>query len=188
MKDHQAIITALAKVRVEVKANCKCGGKGKVTRFYEDTTRVKHVDILRDKGGEFEYIPCPDCAEVRALDLCWHRDRITGISPKYQAYTCDNCGKQTDYRKFNPDLTTEPYKIDGEPQGKLWIVHVMQVLGVWEGFVRWHNKQSLYMVHAPWGYDYSQRDEITPLVSADILTDGSKLVPAIEAYLKEREG
>jgi len=89
-------------------------------------------------------------------------------------------------------LSTEQYKINAEPQGKLWIVHVMQVLGVWEKFRTWMDKIYYDIAGAMVGEDFDLPGYIIDFFIEherdNILTDGKLLVLAVEAWLKEREG
>ncbi len=189
MPNHQAIITELAKVRVEVKAGCKtCGGSGIVsTLCCERDEQWNECAICG--GAGFAETPCPDYAEVRALDLCWHSCEKGTIDKRYipeEVYYCDGCGEGP--RTFkddwgNPDLTTHMHG------SKLWLVHVMQVLGVWDKFMLQHFKQALYVKK----FRESSNNVFTVKLGGagaiyDILTDGEKLVLAVEAWLKEREG
>ena len=168
MADHKQIITDLAAIQKTVLDGCKCGGIGlelnPPNSLYENT------------GGA-----CPDCAEVRALDLCWHEWKIS--NEELDIYRCVNCNRTSDeygIRRYHPDLTTHMH------ESKLWIVHVMQVLGEWDGFMLHVNPISPTLSSQMGGAYQLSTKEI--LKFADILTDGEHLVPAIEAYLKEREG
>ena len=163
--DHKEIITRLAAIAEEVKAGCGCGGSGKLWE----------PGMAKD-----DTYSCPDCAEIRALDLCWHSCEKGTVDKRYmpeEIYYCDGCGKGP--RTFkddweNPDLTTHMYG------GKLWIVHCLEVLGEWNEFCNY-----LIRTNSRHGLGYSN-----PYVRKiiDITKDGEHLVPAIGAYLKERNG
>ena len=165
MPNHKAIITALAKVQGEVKANCKCGGSNRV----QDCKCPSYYDWAEK---------CSDCAEVRALDLCWHSCEKGTIDKRYipeEVYYCDGCGEGP--RTFkddwgNPDLTTHMHG------SKLWLTHVLEVLGLWEEFIYWQSDRLMANVDG----------RLYRMDFADILTDGKLLMPVVEAYLKEREG
>ncbi len=164
MENHKQIVAALAAKQGELVAGCKCKGTNVNQDFEAMRDEVDIVLVGKDDT-------CEDCAEVRALDLCWHEWILIALNvnfTKKTEWSCEHCYKHVweNMQPTNPDLTTEPYKIDGKPQGKLWITHIMQVLGEWDKFII-----SL---------------EGKPITS--IVIDGKDLVPAIEAYLKEREG
>ena len=170
----QDIITELAKVQREVKANCQCGGSGE----------------LKCMGETSDYDECPDCAEVRALDLCWHEWKNTGelvhpLSPNASLYkwkcTCGLSAASFDGPPQkaqlcdNPDLTTH---MEGS---KLWIVHCLITLGEWEKFVGDMND----------GIDLAcfsdpEHDCKCYMKVADILTSGELLVEAISSFLEQR--
>ena len=153
MSNHQAIITALAKVQGEKVANCDaCSGGGIVYYIHgcgTCGTPEKSPEICNCP-------PCPSCAEVRALDADFK------LWAEVLTWTSNTMS-----------LTTEQYKIDGKPQGKLWIVHCLMTLGKWEEFVRWAE---------------NMMPQVELIVRLKIFTDGKLLVPVIEEYLKEREG
>jgi len=190
----QAIIAALAKVQVEKVANCDaCSGGGIVYYIHgcgTCGTPEKSPEICNCP-------PCPTCAPIRELDL-----RVHGITGGEYQPTMNNvelynlycsCGDTIQYfRKvahnhpsysqelhdnLNPDLTTH------REGSKLWLVHCLITLGEWEKFVGDMND----------GIDLAcfsdpEHDCKCYMKVADILTDGKNLVPAIEEYLKEREG
>ena len=141
MNDQQ-IIQALAKVREGRLALCECGGKGYVRP--DNTGLAPWDDEWRDK------IPCPKCAPMRELELCWHE------SMEKRMYTCKHCKAHPLDQFPNPRLTTHQHG------SKLWITHVLDVLGLLDEFL-----------NCPW---------LTPM---DLL-DGKLLVLAIGAWLEER--
>ena len=170
MPNHKAIITALAKVQGEVKANCKCGGSNRV----QDCKCPSYYDCAEK---------CSDCAEVRAFDLKWKckwdkcvhwRDASIGV------YAWERCILQgdkyihdiKDCTEGYPDLTTHMHG------SKLWLTHVLEVLGLWEEFIYWQSDRLMANVDG----------RLYRMDFADILTDGKLLMPVVEAYLKEREG
>ena len=170
MEMSQAIIAALAKVRGEKVDNCKCRGSGKVECKYchrigcecdkRHITRAEDCCNYFEVGGLY-YISCPTCATIRELDFeivyCLHLGKESCHS---------TCGRYIEGCKgINvPDLTTH------QEGSKLWLVHIMQVLGVWEEFVGW-------LCNRAW----NRKERLT-----DTLTDSKLLVPAVEAWLKER--
>lgn len=168
---HQQIIIKLAGIRDGLVKGCKCGGSGR-----KKIARIDYARLFKENGFPLtggmiadnipDTIPCPSCAELRGLEL---DKRACRDFPYAQTKPCQNRPCETcDYFKpiGPPDLTIH------RQGSKLWIIHVMQVLGEWEGFVEW-----------VWVDDY-RRKLSHKLETADILTDGEKLVPAISAYLE----
>ena len=137
-KRFHEIVQSFAKRKVE---GCKeCGGSGRRWKCQPACHAVGSIASCIDCGLQSP-IPCPSCAPCRALleeFKCWHEDRITGISPKYQAYTCYSCGKQTNNRKANPTFATVES-----------IKSVLVKAGEFKGFREWlYNKY------------YNEEDEI----------------------------
>ncbi|KKM63633.1 hypothetical protein LCGC14_1509490 [marine sediment metagenome] len=160
MKDRK-IITALAKVRDEVKAGCKCGGSGEIEA--EITCPSCGCNLF---GKECEWcgpqaIPCPDCAEVRALDFNF--DMSEG-EPMVGGTDLVTLSEKEDLEPL-PDLTTHMHG------SKLWLMTVMETLGIWEDFSRKLFCSSL------------NQDEVI-----GIFVDGKKLVPKIGSYLEQKYG
>ena len=66
------------------------------------------------------------------------------------------------------------------------------MLGVYGDFVAWHSDEldifCINMEDRDWDIGYSplRTRELADLASADILTDGEHLVPAVHSWLKER--
>lgn len=154
----KSILAHLALAQQVALKNCKCGGSGQV--------EPKNIGLVPWDITWQEPIPCPTCAPVRALDAEFK------LWAEILTWPCNT-----------KSLTTEPCKIDGKPQGKLLIVHIMEVLGLWEGFLMWnwiHNNQELN------GIQYVNSVDRIPRM-ADILTNGPLLVDAINSYLEGRE-
>ena len=206
MEMNQAIIAALAKVREEVKANCKCGGSGKFECGHPAKCQtIEGCDHCIGNKCKLEEIvkystvrKCPDCAEVRALDLGPHEfaEKYEKEIPLYEWASREtfhfvkcSCGRdfhsqawQNHIKETNPDLTTHMHG------SKLYIVHVMQVLGMWESFAI-NLRIKIAEEYNPVKDEPNEISKGKQQVQyADILTDGELLVPAIEVYLKEREG
>lgn len=171
---NKQIITTLALVKEEVLAGCKCGGSGE-ERVYRD-----HLGIVDSVD------PCPDCAEVRALDLPVPKHDLRYSHPIGGIYWKCACGEEG-YNHYKvkehvnpeiPDLTTHMHG------SKLFLVHVMQVLGVWEGFL-WELNQKVLEEEFPRASIEGGNCYTLPHVSK-IIADGEHLVPVIGAWLKER--
>ena len=165
-KLNKEIITRLNRIADEVKAGCGCGGSGVCSTGQDE---INHCDVTNSS--------CP-CAEVRALDFTLHKMAGSFQLQNERGYNIGvfgpicACGNKYEHdyalKKHcdnkNPDLTTHMHG------SKLWIVHVMQVLGVWEEFKTWmiqdvgHSRYALM----------------------DICTDGEHLVPAAGAWLEGR--
>ncbi len=176
--DHK-IVAALAAIQKAVVAGCKCEDVGLLQSENHclECTQGPTDIVCSDKHDSLICDPCPDCAEVRALDLCWHEEGKDKETGRLTAF-CKHCHKfagDPDWRNGHPDLTTHMHG------SKLWIVHVMQVLGEWKKFVGHMNDEiDLACFNDP------EHDCSCYMKVADILTDGKDLVPAIGAYLEER--
>lgn len=183
----QDIINWLDQTR-KAMAPCEdCGGSGERRSCITMTCPVdgtvappeygcKHLDAKCFHGQRYHI--CPTCAEIRGLDLCWHETDSGLHATMHTPHKCKHCGQKY---LDNPDLTTHMHG------SKLWIVHAMQVLGLWDEFVEWHDLKCFAKLRMKGDWcvaDFSLRAR----ASADILTDGKHLVDALHSFSREREG
>jgi hypothetical protein len=161
MNKSKRIMEALAKIQGEAKKSCECGGSGKKKHYYS--------------GDVWKVIPCPKCADIRALDLCCHERTIEMIEQWSIGGTipsCPVCGLSEMEYKGVPDLTTALH-------GSIWLVrHWMEVLGVWGQagqagtFIDWLFRKQI--------------NEVEYFIE-DMFSDGEKLVKEIHLWTKEND-
>lgn len=175
------LIEHFANVQQELLENCECGGACKyIQKTWDSWHGAYEHDCQHPRVEEEEFddcgaycdgytpIPCPTCAEIRELELCWHESigydnmwsygsvcRHCGISNSEMIKMPDKVGHYP--QKYpNPDLTTAMHG------SKLLVVHIMTVLNLLDDFL-----------NSPW------------LTTMDLL-DGKELCKQAHRFLKEK--
>jgi len=185
----RTIITHLAAKQRELQAGCECGGSGEVNCKFVSLHDIdgKHayyapdgyqgecgsLKICLDCNGTWK-IPCSTCAPIRELELCWHE------SMEKRMYTCKHCGVHPLDQFPHPNFTTALH-------GTKWLLrHYLEVLGMWEEFVEWHDRNTHANISHPLAKAYTWKNISQPAIhaSADILTDGLLLRDAVYAWME----
>ena len=188
------IITELAGIQKAGVDECRtCIGEGitNCSRLENDPDMNCEI-ACNECEHDVDPFPCPDCAEIRALDLCWHefkydpenREIFRGFwykckcGLKYGICTREHRITQEERNGItmggprdhdNPDLTTVMHG------STLLLVHWLKVLGVWGEFY-----MSRYFHHVCF-----KGNHVDDFVAE--ITDGELLCQAVWSWLQERE-